>query len=226
MDPQSTSSGGQFAQPGDDTSTDGTLCWVTDGNAGASAGSFDVDAGKTTLFSPIFDLSGTDNAEASFDLWYSNHAGGAPNADTFRVDVTNNGADWVNALTIGPGGAATDGGGNPYSFQIESFVALTPTIQIRFVAEDAGTGSLVEAAVDEFMIRESQACVVPPSCVADLDDDGDTDVFDFTLFGQTFGKTTADPEYLAAADYDDSGVVDVLDFTVFATDFGCFPPAP
>lgn len=225
VDPEGTSSGGSIVQPADDSSTDGTLCWVTDGAAGASAGANDVDGGKTTLLSPVFDLSATDNAAVSFDLWYSNSAGGAPNADTFRVDVTSDGSTWVNALTVGPGGAATDGGWIPYAFQVESVVALSSTVQLRFVAEDAGTGSLVEAAIDEFRIRESQDCLVPPGCAGDLDGDGDTDVFDFTIFAQAFGSMTGDPSYLAAADFDGSGLVDVLDFATFATDFGCLPAA-
>ncbi len=225
MDPQATSSSGQTPQPEDDASPDGTLCWVTDGNAGSTAGSGDVDAGKTTLLSPVFDLSGTDGATVSFQLWYSNAFGAGPNNDTFRVDVTDDGATWVNAITVGPAGAGTDGGWLPYSFEVEQLVTLTSTVQVRFVAEDTDAGSLVEAAVDEFMIREAEPCAVPPGCDGDLDGDGDTDVFDFGIFATAFGTSTGDPDYDAAADYDASGSIDVFDFGTFATDFGCVPAA-
>src|SRR5690606_18602276 len=48
MVPQATD-----AQPGSDhTPGAGTICWVTDGNAGSSVGAFDVDNGQTTLTSP------------------------------------------------------------------------------------------------------------------------------------------------------------------------------
>src|SRR5690606_20424938 len=53
MDPEATT-----AQPGDDHTAAGTMCWVTDGRAGTTLGSYDVDGGATTLISPVYDLSG------------------------------------------------------------------------------------------------------------------------------------------------------------------------
>lgn len=64
------------------------------------------------------------------------------------------------------------------------------------------------------------ATIVPPSpCLADLDDDFDTDVFDFGLFIGNFGSGPgATPE---DGDFNGDGFVDVLDFAIFAPDFGC-----
>jgi len=97
-DPQGTA-----AQTEDDHSAAGALCFVTGASAGSGVGSFDVDGGRTTLLSPVFDLSAAPAAKVSYWRWYSNDQGGAPNADTFRVDISGNGGtNWVNAETVGP----------------------------------------------------------------------------------------------------------------------------
>ncbi len=139
------------AQPGSDHSANGTMCWVTDYRAGSSIGDYDVDGGKTTLKSPTLNLAGYAAAKIGYWRWYSNNQGSAPNADTFRVDISNNnGSSWVNAETVGPAGAEAGGGWYYHEFNVGSFVSLTSQVKVRFVAEDAGSGSIVEAAVDDF----------------------------------------------------------------------------
>ena len=59
----------------------------------------------------------------------------------------------------------------------------------------------------------------PCLCVADLDDDCDTDVFDFAVFAPNFGATGLTPN--TGGDFDGDGDVDVFDFAVFAPGFGC-----
>ena len=67
------------------------MCWVTDGRAGTGVGTYDVDGGKTTLFSPTFDLSGYDRPVISYWRWYSNDQGADPGADIFVVDISDDG---------------------------------------------------------------------------------------------------------------------------------------
>jgi len=167
-DPQGTA-----AQPEDDhTPPPGTMCWVTDYRAGSSIGQYDVDGGKTTLKTPIFDLSGYGQATISYWRWYSNDKGNAPNADTFRVDISSNGGStWVNAETVGPSGPETSGGWYYHEFNVTDFVPLTSQIRLRFIAEDAGEGSIVEAAVDDFRIQTVD-CTPPQYAVGDLNCDG------------------------------------------------------
>ncbi|MFH0945760.1 MAG: M14 family metallopeptidase, partial [Planctomycetota bacterium] len=58
VNPNQVSDGGTITQPGDDaTPGGGTHCYVT-GNNNSSLGADDVDSGKTTLMSPVFDLTG------------------------------------------------------------------------------------------------------------------------------------------------------------------------
>jgi hypothetical protein len=63
----------------------------------------------------------------------------------------------VNVETLGPSGLDTIGGWIFHQFRVADFVLPTSQVKIRFIAEDAGTGSIVEAAVDDF-------AVVDPGC--------------------------------------------------------------
>lgn len=60
----------------------------------------------------------------------------------------------------------------------------------------------------------------PPGCVADIDGDGDSDVFDFGIFVLNFGHTGVGP---SEGDLDGDGAVTVGDFGIFALGFGCRP---
>jgi hypothetical protein len=178
MNPEATD-----AQPEDDhTPTPGTICWVTDGRAGASLGTYDVDGGRTTIVSPISDLSGVADATISYWRWYSNDTGSNPDTDTFRVDVTNNGSTWVNVETLGAAfGGEHTGGWYFHEFQVANFVTSTANVRVRFVAEDltANGGSLVEAAVDDFQVS---TFVCLPPLPGDSDGDGDVDLDDYAFF--------------------------------------------
>lgn len=148
-DPQGTA-----AQPEDDhTPGGGVNCWVTDSRAGTGVGSWDVDGGFTTLLSPALDLSAEPDAVISYWRWYSNSAGGNPNSDVLRVDVSDDdGQSWTNAETVGPLGPETSGGWIQHQFAVADFVSTTAVVRVRIVAEDAGGGSIVEAGVDDFEV--------------------------------------------------------------------------
>ncbi len=184
MDPQPTD-----AQPGDDVSDDGTQCWVTDGRGG-NLGDYDVDNGKTTLKSPVMDLSDTTDPVVSYWRWYSNDTGADPNNDTFRVDI-NNGGSWVRVETVGPSGPETSGGWFYHEFRVADFVTPNATVQLRFIAEDAASGSLIEAALDEFLVIDG---VCEDDCVADFNGDGVVNTQDVLAFlnAWTAGDDSAD----------------------------------
>ncbi|MGD8396319.1 MAG: C25 family cysteine peptidase, partial [Candidatus Eiseniibacteriota bacterium] len=149
-DPVGTEIYGQPAQSEDDhTAAPGTICFVT-GNTdpGASALLGDVDDGKTTLKSPVFELEGATSATLSYWRWYTNDLYLAPNEDYWDVAVTADGIDWVDLEhTLESANAWTQ-----HTFELGDFVPLTDQLQLRFVASDYGQGSLVEAAVDDIML--------------------------------------------------------------------------
>lgn len=144
---------GTAAQPEDDHSPTGVACWVT-GNAspGSAIGTADVDGGTTTLLSANYNLTGLADPIISYWRWYSNTQNGVID-DTFVVQVRNGGA-WVTVETVGPTGIEANGGWYYHEFHVSSFVTPSATVQVRFRASDLGSGSIVEAAIDDFQIRD------------------------------------------------------------------------
>ena len=146
-DPVGTTLYDEPAQPENDHSISGTICWVT-GNAtpGAPAGSEDVDDGQTTLISPPLDLSGLISPAISYYRWYCD----ATNMDdTFSVDISaDGGMTWENVETV-------DRSERAWTLRrllVEDYVTPSDRVLVRFVAADRGKGSLVEAAVDDFTL--------------------------------------------------------------------------
>ncbi len=205
---------GTSAQPGDDHTADGTICWVTGQHNGGGAGGNDIDGGTTTLLSDTYDLSDGD-AVISYWRWYSNSAGNAPNADTFTIEVTNNGGfNWQTVEVVGPGGPETDGGWIYHEFNVADIVAPSDSVRLRFVASDLGDGSLVEAAIDDFRI-ERVVCdpIGPDVCDADLDMDGFVNSGDLNVLLSGFGSS-------APGDIDGDGSVNSTDLNILLGFFG------
>jgi murein tripeptide amidase MpaA len=217
MNPDETVYRNQQVQPEDDHSPGGSQCWVTDGRAGDSAFSYDVDGGKTTLISPTLNLADTQDPVVSYWRWYYNNAVLYTPDDVFEVDISNDdGASWVNLEACGPDGVLTDGGWFYREFHVADFVTPTAHVKLRFVASDYGEDSLVEAAVDDFQVIGS-GCGVEP-CLGDLDGDGLRDLSDLcellAHYGMTGGAGYED------GDLDSDGDVDVSDLSALLGVYG------
>jgi len=146
-DPVGTAAG--TVQPEDDHTKDpGVIAFIT-GNTGGGVGDNDVDGGQTTLVSPVIDLSGIAAATLRVHTWFVNDAGANPGTDRFRIDVSDNGGStWVNLLTT----TASHAYWKPSLYPLQSYIGLTNAVRIRFIAEDIGGGSVVEAGVDDIDI--------------------------------------------------------------------------
>lgn len=170
VDPNGTWEGGKPIQPEDDATPSGVACYVT-GNAppGADPGENDVDDGKTTLLTPVFDLSGGASPRLGYSRWFGNASGRGGADDEFLVEISNDsGATWTE-LEIVSGPAHNEW--TDFTCDVADFIAPTNGMMVRFVAEDAGeiypNQSLVEAAVDDFWV-ESYSSNPILSLVGDL----------------------------------------------------------
>ncbi|MCZ6444606.1 MAG: hypothetical protein O6758_00320, partial [Planctomycetota bacterium] len=180
-------------------------------------GANDVDNGQTTLTSPVIDLLGAPNATISYWRWYSNDEGASPNADVFVVDISNNnGSTWTNVETVGPGGPQTSGGWIFRQFGVADFVAPTAQVRVRFIASDEGSGSLVEAAVDDFTVSE---VLCDRSIPGDLDGDGTVGILDLLSLLADWGPCP-DPPDVCPADLDGDGSVGILDLLTLLANWG------
>jgi hypothetical protein len=149
LDPTGTHAGSHQVQPEDDHTPDpGTKCFVT-GNAasGYIANYADVDDGKTTLRSPVFDGTDAISATLTYWRWYTNEFGMNPGEDTWKVEVTNDGVSWTTLEDT----QASNNSWVEHTFELGQYVAFTDHLQVQFVASDYYGDSLVEAAVDDII---------------------------------------------------------------------------
>jgi hypothetical protein len=140
---------GTTYQPEDDhTPAPGHICFVTgNGAPGGAPGDQDVDGGRTTLVSPLIDLSGAEWAEIAYWRWYVD---ATSLDDDFLVEISDdNGVTWTNLETVGD----TASPWTRAAFTLpRPNVDLTAEMRLRFIASDTGNGSLVEALIDDLMV--------------------------------------------------------------------------
>lgn len=152
-EPVGTSLDGEPANPDEDVNFDCSNKAYVTGNGGGDVSEDDIDGGKTTLLSPVFDLSGYNDAYLSYYHWFFNGGGfgGSPN-DTLKIKITNGTStvtlDVVTYLTPGMSTWVNR------TFRISEFI--TPGATMRLIAEagDTSPGHIVEAGLDAFEITE------------------------------------------------------------------------
>ena len=141
----------------------GVYCAFTGNDiTGGSIGANDVDAGHTTLTSPVYDLKDYSNPTFSYYRWYTNSppTGANPAADWWQVLVSDDGTNWVyieNNIT-------SDNRWRKFSFRVKDYVNITDNFSIKFIASDSirlgqnlDGGSLVEAAIDDVYLFDENS---------------------------------------------------------------------
>jgi hypothetical protein len=152
--PETTSSGGDTMQLG--TTVSGSFDLVTEGSAGSSVGANDIDNGVTSIRSPNINLPVSSNIALSFS-YYLAHLNNATSADFLRVSVVGNTTQVVfEELGAGNTDVAV---WDSTTVSLNSFSGQT--IYLLIEAADAGSGSLVEAAVDDVEITADTAAPTP-----------------------------------------------------------------
>ncbi|MFO0840578.1 MAG: choice-of-anchor B family protein [Phycisphaerae bacterium] len=205
-----------LVQRDDDHTPNGTMCWVTgQGVPGGGYDDADVDGGTTTLTSPIFDATGADQAFLSYWRLYFDGFG-YPTTDPFIVEISNNGgATWQNLETVGPGGIETNGDWLFKEWQISSVITPTNQMRVRFIAEDLGADSTIEAAIDDVVIRRI-SCAEPP-CRGDLNGDHTIDSGDLGILLSAWQTS-------GAGDLDGDGDTDSADLGTLLGHWGSVCP--
>jgi Zn-dependent metalloprotease len=181
---------GSFGTPGDlntvvqtynQHTPGGEYCFIT-GNASnesAPLGENDVDGGKTTLQTSTIEMLEYENPIVAYWRWYTNSpaSGANPGADWWQVRLSNNGGStWTyieNTLT-------GEIGWRRNAFRVSDYLTVTDDMKMQFIASDSTTigeyldgGSLIEAALDDFIIYDEEAGIN----VSEEDDKIDFEVY-------------------------------------------------
>jgi Zn-dependent metalloprotease len=154
---------GTMVQPGIQTTPGGEFCFITGNasNTSAGIGENDVDNGKTTLQSPIIDMSELIDPIIAYNRWYTNNPpGGAnPGQDYWQVRISDNGGD---TWTYVENTKTSDMSWRRNAFHVSDFVEVTNEMRFQFIASDSANanpnienGSLIEAAMDDFIIYDA-----------------------------------------------------------------------
>ncbi|MDM7914017.1 MAG: FlgD immunoglobulin-like domain containing protein, partial [Candidatus Eisenbacteria bacterium] len=151
VDPVGTWRNGRIVQTEDDHTPEGTFCFVTgNGNPGDQAPVSDIDGGRTTLLSPVYDLSGAIDPRLVYWRWYTNNEGFNGNQDWWVVEITDDGgASWVSLENT----TESETAWRRMEFRLADYVDPAAHVQVRFMASDEGYDSIVEAGVDDFSIE-------------------------------------------------------------------------
>lgn len=148
----SYTSGGELCQTDSQHTAVGLKCALTGNmaNTSFSVGANDVDGGKTTLQSPMLDISSYTMPVISYWRWYTNDQGSAPKTDFWRTYISDDGVNFtfVEQLLV------PDHQWRRFALKVEDYFPAATQIMLRFVADDAGNGSIVEAAVDDIEILD------------------------------------------------------------------------
>lgn len=143
--------GWNAAPPQDIFSDLGTQCYVTGNNDNGSYGSDDVDAGTTTLSSPVFDLTGYTNPYINYYYWWINEGGGGAPNDTLVVELSNG----VTTVQVATYHSSLYEWSAVQSHRVSDFIAPTANMRVHFrTGDDASSGNIVEAALDVFEVTD------------------------------------------------------------------------
>jgi hypothetical protein len=130
------------------------MCLVT-GNAPSpvsGTGVADVDNGKTSVITPTFDVTGFTQPVVEYWRWYSNNAGSNPGQDLWTVFIKDPASTlWILKVD---NTTRTDNRWRRRIFHLSQYLPGSSQFMLKFQAEDANPGSVVEAAVDDIFIYD------------------------------------------------------------------------
>lgn len=142
---------GLIMQTGADHTSGTGQCLVT-GNGS------NVDNGRTTAMSPVYDLTSFTYPVFEYYRWYSNDRGLNARSDVWNVQVRDSKSSFWKSVDYT---YQSDYSWRRRVFAMQEYLPVSKTVQIKFVASDAVNTSLtnngqnnIEAAVDDFAIYD------------------------------------------------------------------------
>lgn len=137
---------GTIAQPEDDHTVDGTLCWITGQHTpGDPVNADDVDGGWVTLTSPSYNVAGASTVIMRYWKWFSNDLNGSSGADLWKAQASTNGLNWYNMEQV----QDSSNGWEAVTVDILNMFTDPQQLNVRFQAFDLSAEDLVEAGVDD-----------------------------------------------------------------------------
>ncbi|HSQ61473.1 MAG TPA: choice-of-anchor B family protein [Acidobacteriota bacterium] len=162
---EGTGAPGEVQPPNDNTPDPGSVCFVTGNGTGGSIGEADVDNGVTTLTSPVWNVAGISDPRIAYWRWYSNNAGSGAGEDPLLTLLSNDGgATWTTIETLHD----TRNFWERVEWRVADFFPAPGNLRLRFVAQDLGAGSVVEAAVDDVMLFSGSVVTGIPEEVSEV----------------------------------------------------------
>ena len=149
------------AEPSEDHSPAGTFCFVT-GNNSSNASLSRVAGGRTTLISPVLDLSSVPDPRIVFWRWYYHNApvgATAGASQPFLTEISNDGGtSWTEASRLQRERGAWD----RVEIRVTDFFAAPALVRVQFTAQNRLPGTIVEAGIDDFEYYAGGAMVASP----------------------------------------------------------------
>ena len=201
-------------QPDSDHTLNGSQCFITGNGYEVGNGGFDdVDGGKTTLTSPNFDLSNINEALVTYWYWYTNNIGDNGGNDKWKVQVSADGGNSWNDLHL------TSNSNTEWikkRIKLSDYTNLTNQIKFQFIAEDifyngdnGSGGSLVEAALDDFLIEIVNS---NSGITGDVNSDNLVNILDAVLIINMILDLI--PSDFSTADLNSDNTINILDIII------------
>jgi hypothetical protein len=159
-DPFGTTGGsGVPLQPENDTTPGaGVNCFITGQYNGGPVDGSDAD-GRTTLLSPIYDLTGAASVRVRANVWFQSF-GYPPTGANLNVDVSSNGMIWFNIYHRE--GMDMTPEWEPMDVDITHFFPTIGQLRVRVVMNGRTGYTVDEGGFDDFLVIAQTSSPVPP----------------------------------------------------------------
>jgi hypothetical protein len=152
-------------QPG--AAFSGQRAFVTGAARGTDPSANDLSGGATTLESPPFSLQGLSSPHLSYQVYFvaadfQNEVLVPAASDALRVLASADGTTWTEVDRLTGMALGWQRRSIKLADTLPAEALAAPSLRFRFIAEDAGLNTAVEAVIDDVgLVGETAACAIP-----------------------------------------------------------------